>query len=55
MRSKPPIFERFIIADCLYHQVLNDEESSAFDQLKAEARNQNPWAVTRLAQLAIEG
>ncbi|TBL80878.1 sel1 repeat family protein [Paenibacillus thalictri] len=55
MRSKPPIFERFIIADCLYHQVLNDEESTAFDQLKAEARNRNPWAVTRLAQLAIEG
>ncbi|KQN96193.1 hypothetical protein [Paenibacillus sp. Leaf72] len=55
MRSTPPIFERFIMADCLYHQVLHDEENSAFDQLKAEARDKNPWAITRLAHLAIEG
>ncbi|MNW43492.1 hypothetical protein D3C74_206920 [compost metagenome] len=55
MCPKTPIFERFVIADCLYRQVLLDEESCAFDQLKAEARDKNPWAITRLAHLAIEG
>lgn len=55
MTSTNLLYERFIIAECYYQQVLAHENSDLLLKLKNEAEDNNPWALTRLAQLAIDG
>lgn len=56
MTEKETYYDRFILAECYYQKLKsNGADATAYKGLKNEAKDENPWAIVRLAECYIKG